>query len=285
MMKKRNLALAFAFSCTLGLAACGGGHDLGAEIGVSDPEIRFLNASATSPALDFYLNGALLASQSNLAYRSVGGYQTFNNGTTTASLNQAGTTTQLATAAFSAANGHRYTAVAFPGLASGAVSNPAGDATASLTTSEFVIDDPFDKGILNDQARLRFLNGSYNAQAVDVYVVPNTTTDLSAISPTFSNVAYGAAAPASGQDSIYLDGGNYHIEITANASKTAIYDSGTVNLDNNDDLLITSVPETGAGAVLPNSLRVVLANGQSNTSQDLPNAQTANTAGSPAVAP
>ncbi|WP_214291814.1 DUF4397 domain-containing protein, partial [Escherichia coli] len=57
-----------------------------------------------------------------------------------------------------------------------------------------LIDDPYNKSILSDKARVRAFNASYNAPNVDVYVTaPNV--DLSAIAPTMSGAGYGGASP------------------------------------------------------------------------------------------
>ncbi len=94
------------------------------------------------------------------------------------------------------------------------------------TTSADVlqIDDPYGKGLLDTSARIRGLNASINAQNVDMY--PTTPAqDIAAVTPTIAAVGYKSAVPASGQDSIYVDGGTYRLRVTTAGTKTVIFDS------------------------------------------------------------
>lgn len=149
------------------LAACGGGDDAGTVLGISKPQARFINAVPAGPNLDYYLNGKV--DQSGVAYKGVTRYHDVDSGTQTASYDVSGTTATVASQAFSAANGHHYTTIALP-------------STTSLIS---VIDDPYDKGLLSDKARVRSFNASPNAQNVDVYVVP-PGTDITTVSPTMA---------------------------------------------------------------------------------------------------
>jgi hypothetical protein len=77
-------------------------------------------------------------------------------------------------------------------------------------------------------------------------------------------VQYKNAVPASGQDSQYVDGGTYRLRITTAGTKTVIFDSGALTISKNADWLITTIPADGFGAVVPNKIKVLVA--QSNTS-------------------
>jgi Domain of unknown function (DUF4397) len=230
------------------LSACGGGNSVGQELGITKPSVRYIHAIPSGPNVDFFNNGVI--AQSNVAYSSVSAYNTFSSGATTFSYNATGTSAALATApAFNAANGHLYTTLAIVGT--------------SALPAIAVIDDPFDKGLLNNQARIRAFNGSYNANAlgpIDVYIVPVNNTSIASATPQMANVAYDAAVPASGQDSVYLDGGSYVIVITHAGSKTPIFTSAGVSLANNADWLITTLPTGGLGTVTPDAIEVLVAN-------------------------
>ncbi|MEJ0002434.1 MAG: DUF4397 domain-containing protein [Pararobbsia sp.] len=229
------------------LSACGGGNSVGEELGITKPSVRFIHAIPSGPNVDFFNNG--VAAQSNAAYTSVSAYNMFSSGATTFSFNATGTTAALATApTFNAANGHLYTTLAIVGT--------------SALPAIAVIDDPFDKGLLNNQARVRAFNASFNANAVgpiDIYLVSASNTNIASATPQMANVAYDAAAPASGQDSIYLDGGSYVIVVTHAGSKTPIFTSSAVSLSNNADWLITTLPTGGLGTVTPDAIEVLVA--------------------------
>ncbi|MNR06446.1 hypothetical protein D3C85_1225180 [compost metagenome] len=88
--------------------------------------------------------------------------------------------------------------------------------------------------------------------------------DIAAVTPTIAAIGYKSAVPASGQDSIYVDGGTYRLRVTTAGTKTVIFDSGALTVNKNDDWLITTIPADGFGAVVPNKIKVLVA--QSSTS-------------------
>ncbi|WJF92138.1 DUF4397 domain-containing protein [Paraburkholderia bonniea] len=224
------------------LTACGGGNDLGTILGVSSPQARFINAVTAGPNLDYYLNSKSYAS--GVQYKGVTRYTDVDTGNQTASYNLAGTSVAIASQAFSAAKGHHYTTIA----------------VASLPSAISVIDDPYDKGLLSDKARVRAFNASLNAQNVDLYVVP-PGTDISTQTPTLASTAYQAAVPPSGQDSVYLDGGSYQVIVTNAGSKTPILTTPPVNLAKNADWLLLTIPAGGVGDVIPGNIHVLVAQG------------------------
>lgn len=239
------------------LAACGGGSDdIGQIIGTSSPQYRTMHVNPFIGNVDFGVNGTTRIAK--VGFKNVSNYFGIDAVATTATVSNAGSATPLASANFNPANGHRYTALAIVG------------ATASAT-SLAIIDDPYDKSILSDKARVRTFNAAYNAPNVDVYVTaPNA--DISAVPPTMGGAAYGSASPASTQDSIYVDGGTYEIRVTTAGTKSVIFASQPFSLANNADWLITTLPAGGAGTVTPNAIRVLVAqaNGASQTASELP---------------
>lgn len=269
--KKTSVALG-ALSMVAVLAGCGGGGgDAGDRLGTSNPSFRALNAQAIGPALDVDTNGT--QQFTNVAYPSITAYKEIDDGTTTVVANDTGTQTQAGTAAYNGAKGHRYTALVFPNV----------DTSGNGITQVSVLDDPYDKGLLSTQARVRVVNASYNATSVDVYITA-PGADLTTATPTVSAVAYQTAAPVSGQDALYLDGGSYEIRVTDAGSKTVIFDSGTFAINNNDDFLIATVPDTGVAAIVPDDIRLLVAEANNNQSQEIVNTTTATTT-TRAVAP
>ncbi|MFM0594600.1 MULTISPECIES: DUF4397 domain-containing protein [Paraburkholderia] len=247
------------------LSACGGGgtSDVGKELGITNPEIHFINANPSSPALDFLVNGTAPSGQTNVAYKGVTNLTNIGTGSTTVAYAATSTTTALASGNFpNVANGHDYTVIALPNVTAPDIG---------------LIDDPFDKGLLSNSARLRGFNASQNAGNLDLYLVPAGTTDVSSLTPTMTGVQYKNAVPASGQDSIYVSGGQYELIATVSGSKTPIFQSAAFSLSNNADWLVTSVPIGGTlSQLLPGQIHLLIAqNGNTSTpSQELTNTLT-----------
>ncbi|MDR5750108.1 MULTISPECIES: DUF4397 domain-containing protein [unclassified Caballeronia] len=246
-MKLIRTVTALACAASI-LSACGGSSDdVGKELGVTPPEVHFIHAIPSAPNVDFYNNGHVL--QANLAYKAVTNFATINTGAQTFSYAAVNTTTQLATDSTitNAAKGHEYTVIALP--------------DAGFLPSIAVIDDPFDKGLLSTNARVRGFNASANAQNLDLYLVAPGTS-IGAISPTMAGVAYKNAVPATTQDSLYVSGGTYQLIATLPGSKTPVYTSASFNLGNNADWLVTTLPAGNAlSQVVPNKIRLLVAQG------------------------
>lgn len=258
MKTVRNLA-ALASTALL-LAACGGGSDdVGKEVGLQNPEIHFVNAvpiapdGSAAPNLDLFVNGSTLSGQTNVPYKGVTNFANIGTGRTQVAyaVTGAGANSALAGGTFAdVANGHEYTIIALPSL------------TASNGYGIGLIDDPFDKGLLSNSARVRSFNASPNAADVDVYIVPPGTTTVSGRSPTMAGVSYGNAVPATGQDSLYLSGGSYMAIVTVAGTSAPIYESAQFDLANNADWLITTVPAGGvASTLLPGQIHLLVAQG------------------------
>jgi len=236
------------------LSACGGGSDdVGKELGLTNPEIHFIHAIPSGPALDFLVNGTAPSGQTNVAYKGVTNFTNINTGSTSVAYAATGTTTALASGTFpNVAKGHEYTVLALPGSAAPDIG---------------LIDDPFDKGLLSNSARLRAFNASANATNLDLYLVQSTSTNIASVSPTMAGVSFKNAVPPSGQDSIYVSGGQYVLIATAAGSKTPIFQSPSFSLSNNADWLVTSVPIAGTlSQLVPGQIHLLVAqNGNTST--------------------
>lgn len=250
---KTSLILGLVLAATAVLSACGGGDDgIDDRVGLSKPTIRAIHAITGGPNVDILQNGAL-TSFTNKPYKFVSTYFNVETGNQLISFNSAGTQTELGRATVVAATGHKYTVVALPG------------ATAAEV---LLIDDPFEKGLLSNKARVRTLNASFNAQNVDIYLTM-PAIDINSVGPNFSNVGYKQASPASGVDSVDMDGGTYRLRITTAGTKTVIFDSGALTLDNNADWLITTIPADGIGATVPDKIKVLVARGNDESQAGL----------------
>ncbi len=253
MFRSKTLFIGLALAATAVLTACGGGDDgIDDRIGLSKPTIRVIHAITGGPNVDVLQNG-VKTSFVNKPYKFVSTYFNVEIGNQLISFNTAGTQTELARATLVAATGHKYTVVALPGAS----------AAEALT-----IDDPFEKGLLSNKARVRSLNASFNAQNVDVYITM-PAIDLNSVTPTFGAVGYKQASPASGKDSLDLDGGTYRLRITTAGTKTVIFDSGALTLANNADWLITTIPVDGIGGLTPNKIKVLVARGDDESQAGL----------------
>lgn len=249
-MKMTRTIAAFASAAALLTACGGGGNDVGKELGLQNPLIHFVHAIPGGPTVDFLVNGSAL--QTGITYKQVTNFANINTGATTVAFANTGSTAPLASGNFpDVAKGHEYTVLALPALTGADIG---------------LIDDPFDKGLLSNSARVRGFNATVNSQNVDIYLVP-PGTDISSATPTLAGVAFKNAVPASGQDSVYLGGGTYVAVVTTAGSKTPIFQSASFNLANNADWLITTVPIAGTLSQLaPNQIHLLVAQG-GNTSQ------------------
>jgi hypothetical protein len=230
------------------LTACGGsGSDAAKTLGITDPEIHFVHAIPGGPAVDFLVNGTAPGGQTNINYLGVTNFTNIGTGSTTVAYADTGTKTALASGNFpDVANGHEYTVIALPGLSAPSIG---------------LIDDPFDKGLLSSDARVRAFNASANATNLDLYIVPSGT-NIDNVSPTMAGVSFSNAVPASGQDSLYLAGGTYVAIATVAGSKTAIFQSAAFSLANNADWLVTTVPIAGTlSQLLPGQIHLLVAQG------------------------
>jgi len=241
----RCLGLA-AVALTAGLlAACGGSDDdnFDDRAGTADPKVRFVHAVPGGPNVTLQRNGSNETAVDNVAYKF--GSQYYNVGTSSQVLTLRTTVgaTALATTTLDARRGNRYSFLAVP------------DAGASSGVSLLRIDDPYNKSLASDDARVRVVNGAPNAAAFDVYITPRGAS-LTGLTPQLAGLGYQQVAPASGTDSIDLEGGNYQLRFTLAGTKTSVFDAD-IALPANADWLLIALPED-ATPLVPNSVRVLL---------------------------
>jgi hypothetical protein len=241
----KSIRTVLALCAIVGIVTgCGGsGSDVGTELGISRPQARFINALTFGPNVDYYLNSKPIAA--GVPYKGVTRYQDIDARGHTVHYTLTGVTTPIASQSFTAARGHHYTSIAVPGA-------------NSLIA---VIDDPFNKRLLSDKARVRAFNASLNATNVDIYIVPtNTKLETSPVSATLTGAAYQSASPPSGQDSAYLNGGTYDVIVTIAGTRTPIFQA-PIALDNNADWLIVTIPSGDPATVGANRIRLLVAQG------------------------
>jgi len=240
-LSKSRRALLLAFASTSLLVACGGGDDnFDDRADVADPKVRFVHAFPGGPAVTLQRNGVAESAATNVDYKYGSQYYGVPTAMADFSLRVAATNTEVASTSVDAQRGKKYTLVALP---------------ATAGAELLVINDPYNKRLTSDDARLRVLNAAPNAQTFDVYVTA-LGIDLSGASPSLSGVDYKEVAPASGADSLEVDGGAYQLRITPQGSKTVIF-STPISVPDNGDWLLVVLPDDAAAPV-PNAVRVLL---------------------------
>ena len=246
MQDSTKLLLALAPVFLLG--ACGGGDDsLDDRLGLADPKVRLVHAVPLAPNVSLFRDGvAQSADVTNMPYKGASNYFDVAHASATWDVQTAtNPAVDVGSVAFNADRGHKYTLVAVP--------------DAGSVTEVVLINDPYNIGLVSDNARVRAFNASFNAANYDVYLTA-AGVDLATVAPNFASVAYKQAVPASGVDSGQFEGGNYSLRITTAGTKTVIF-TAPVNLAKNADWLLTSVP----GSVNPNDIKVLVVQSDSST--------------------
>jgi len=239
---KTSHKLLLALVPALLLAACGGSSDdsLDDRLGLADPKVRLVHAVPLAPNISLFRDDVAQAGDvTNMPYKGASNY--FDVSSSSARWDVRTATNPAATVgtvSFNADRGHKYSLIAVP--------------DAGSVTEVVLINDPYNKGIVSDNARVRMFNASFNASNVDVYLTA-PTIDIATVTPTFAAVGYKQAMPASGGDSSELEGGAYQLRITTAGTKTVIF-SAAVDLAKNADWLLTSVP----GSINPNDVKVLV---------------------------
>ena len=243
-MKALKLSMLFLIPAFV-LSACGGSDDdsLDDRLDLADQKVRFIHAVPGGPELTLYRGSTAQADATGVDYKFASHYFDVSTNTETWSVSTSGATpVAFSTVTLDARRGNKYSLVALP----------SADAVDAL-----LIDDPYNKGLTSDKARVRVLNASVNAQNVDIYLTA-PAVDLASVGPNFAALQYKTAMPSSGNDSQEFNGGSYQLRITSAGTKTVIF-SAPVTLDNNADWLLLSIPAAGLGAFVPDQIKVLVA--------------------------
>lgn len=250
-MNKRFFLLLAAMPVAF-LAACGGDDDIDDRLDIADPKVRLVHAVPGAPNVSLFRdNVAQAADVTNVPYAGASNYFDVSTSSATWAVRTTTGNLDVGSSTFEASRGNKYTLIAVPG---------EGSLTQLLN-----IADPYNKGLASNEGRVRVLNAAYNQVSLDAYVY---TQDIDITAPSvpanFPAVAYRAASPTSGNDSINFSAGDkvYNLTLTAAGSKTAVFRTA-LTMKNNSDWLIVVLPDrvllvstdTSTPAVeLPNSL-------------------------------
>lgn len=165
--------------------------------------IRFVNVTPDQSSLDFLINSN---DQGSVGYGTASGYKAVRSGSEHLQVEPTGTLTVIIDTTTTAASG------AYLSLFS---------LNYSSAISHIVLTDD-NSAPSSGNFKLRIVNASPGLGAQDVYIVP-AGTDITTVSPTYSNLRFGAA---SGYSS--LAAGNYEIFFTGPTQKFPNIDSGAI---------------------------------------------------------
>lgn len=239
----KALALGATVATVALVSACGGG-DAEDRLNLRDPVVRFIHAVPGGPAVTLYRGDSAQGDAANTAYKFVSEYYDVSNAGATWSVRTAATpAVTLASTSLNPSQGDRYTFVAMPNVGG--------------TVQLKVIEDPYNKGLLTDRARVRALHAAPIAATFDVYLLQGNQA-LASATPTISSLSYGNASPNSGQDSLELNGGTYRLVLTAAGTKNVAFNANSVSIGNNADWLLLAIPGPSGQA---GDVRVLVAQG------------------------
>lgn len=225
------------------LGACGGSSDSAQAIGTSDPQLRFANVSPFAPALTLARNGANRAEATNVDFL-ISDYFTVDTGSADYRVSGQVNTGNppnpefafSQTINFDAKRGHKYTILT---VADDSVPLPSSGSTARKNTL-VLVDDPTNPNLVGGQSYVRAVNGSFNAQNIDLYLIGLTET-IDARTPDLPSIAFKQSNPASGSEAMGRRAGEYQVVATTAGTKTILY-RGRFTIPDNSDVLFVTVP-------------------------------------------
>ncbi len=221
------------------LAACGGSDDdsFDDRADIAQPKVRFVHAVPGAPNVTLQRNGANESGVTDVAYKYASQYHDVSTENYTFTLRTSSGDAELTSVAVNADRGNKYTLVALPT-----------DSGVEL----LAIRDPFNKSVTSDDARVRVLNAAANAEPFDVYITA-AGADLATATPRMSAIGYKQVLPASGDDSVDIEGGTHQLRLTPAGGKTPFFDQ-TVAVPADGDWLLVALPDEAA----PNPVRLLL---------------------------
>ena len=233
-MKRSLFRAGAAALAALALSACGVFDD-DDEIAVPPPvpqtNLRAIHASASTPAVDIYVNGA--RALAGVTFGQASGFNAVPAGSTRVQVTLAGQPASTGPIDVSAplAEGRFYTAIA---IGSGT--------TGDTRLQAVLIDDPATPPAAG-QVNLRVVHGAPAVPAVDIFVTaPN---DALPATPTIPALGFGQQAPAAAQAALSVPAGSYRVRARVNGQTDIAFDSGTLQLNAGTDAVVVAVPDAG----------------------------------------
>ena len=177
------------------IAGCGGG---------GSTRFRLMNAVPDESSLNVLVDSKSVSG--NLAYGTSTGYLSEKSGSHQIGIEPSGSSTTLLQQSISFASGTDTTVISY-GFSSQIANLVLTDDNSAPSSGDF---------------KIRIINASPNLGPADLYIVTPGTA-LSTVSPTISNLGFGATAAYQS-----LASGNYEIELTSVGQKFAAVDTGTL---------------------------------------------------------
>jgi hypothetical protein len=232
-----NHALKILLACVpvLGIAACGG-SDVQDRLGVADPAVRFVDASAIAPNVTLYKATVAQSDATDVSYKFASDYFDVDSGFADWTVKTAVGNVSVDSASIDASQGTKYTIVLQP--------------TSATGSGVYIIADPYNKPVGSNSTRLRVVNGRFGADPVDVYMnAPGTDIASVGVNPLIAATAFNTSGPSSGSDSVDIPAGSYQVTIAAAGTKTTLFKGQLAFGDNEDILLVVLHDATLAGKV------------------------------------
>ncbi len=222
-----------------GLAGCGGG-DTQDRLDVADPAVRFVHASPLAPRVTLYRDTVGQADVTNVAYKFASNYFDVETRVSQWAVKTAQFGAAIGDISIDAKRGNKYTIVVLP--------------SSNTDNSIYEIRDPYNKSLTSDKAKLRIMNASFNAGNVDLYInALGTDITAASVTPVIASTAYKTSGPATGNDSLDIESGNYKIAITAGGTKIVLF-QGSISIEKNKDILLLTVPSS----ILPGAIKTLM---------------------------
>lgn len=238
-----------AFAPILLVAACGGGDDsIDDRLDIADPKVRFIHAIPAGPNVSLYRNNEISGGINDVGYLYASKYYVVDTAPADYTVKTTTGAVTVGSINFNPTRGNKFTLIAVPGEAT--------------TTNLLLINDPYDKQLTATNGRVRVVNGSFNAQNVDVYLTA-ANVDINTVAPNFAAATYKNAVPASSSNSTDFTAGNYVMRVTAAGTKSVIF-TAPLEVQTNADLLLMTVPQSIAVNDVK-VLEVIADNGQPST--------------------
>jgi hypothetical protein len=229
MKLHRAMVAGLALTGAAVLSACGG--DDTAQVLPATTQLRAIHASADTPAVDVYINGA--RALSGVTFGQASGFATIPVGPTRVQVTPAGQPASAGPIDVQATLTERRDTTAIA-VGSGA--------TGPTRLQAVVVDD--DGAAPNaGQVKVRVVHGAPAVPPVNVFV---TAPDAALpATPTIANLSFAQQAPAAGQAALQVPAGNYRVRVVVAGQTAVAYDSGTLALAAGSDLVVVAVPDAG----------------------------------------
>lgn len=229
----RWLRAGAATASLLTLAACGvfDDDDEASPPPVAQAQLRAIHASADTPGVDVFINGA--RALSGVTFGAASSFSAVPAGTTRVQVALAGQPATSAAIDVSAplTAGRDYTAIA------------VGSGATGPTRLQAVLIDDAGSAPAAGQVKLRVVHGAPAVPGVDIFVTaPN---DPLPATPTIPNLQFAQQAPAAAAAALSVPAGSYRVRARVTGQTAVAFDSGTVPLAAGTDAVIVAVPDAG----------------------------------------